>query len=66
MLKLYKNTLSILLRVIFGPGCRFTPTCSEYANEAIQKYGILKGTILATKRLSRCHPGTKPQYDPVQ
>lgn len=62
----YQNTLSILLRVLFGPGCRFTPTCSEYAKEAVDKYGITKGTWLSLKRISRCHPGTKPQHDPVQ
>lgn len=46
--------------------CRFTPTCSQYAQEAIEKYGALKGSWLALKRLLRCHPFYKGDpYDPV-
>ena len=45
--------------------CRFTPTCSEYALTAIQKYGPLKGGWLAIKRISRCHPWGGQGYDPV-
>jgi putative membrane protein insertion efficiency factor len=50
------------------PCCRFIPTCSEYALEALEKYGALKGSWLAIKRLSRCHPlhfGEYEFYDPV-
>ena len=47
------------------PCCRFTPTCSEYALEAIQKYGPVKGSWLAVKRISKCHPFHKGGYDPV-
>ena len=48
------------------PSCRFTPTCSAYAQEAINKYGALKGGFLALKRLCRCHPFYKGDpYDPV-
>lgn len=50
------------------PSCRFVPTCSEYALEAIEKYGAAKGAWLAVKRLSRCHPfhmGEHDFYDPV-
>ena len=50
------------------PCCRFIPTCSQYALEAIEKYGALKGGWLALKRLSRCHPlhfGEHEFYDPV-
>ena len=50
----------------FPARCRFTPTCSTYAFEAIQKYGALKGGFLALKRLLRCHPFYKGDwYDPV-
>ena len=50
----------------FPPVCRFSPTCSRYAREAIEKYGALKGGWLAIKRLSRCHPFYKGDYyDPV-
>ena len=50
------------------PCCRFTPTCSQYAMEAIEKYGALKGGWLALKRICRCHPfykGENQFYDPV-
>ncbi len=47
------------------PSCRFTPTCSEYALEAIRKHGPFKGTWLAVKRILRCRPGGGYGYDPV-
>lgn len=47
------------------PCCRFTPTCSRYALEAIAKYGAMKGTFLAVKRILRCHPLCRGGYDPV-
>ncbi len=46
------------------PCCRFVPTCSQYALEAIEKYGALKGSWLALKRLARCHPFHFKEYDP--
>lgn len=47
------------------PACRFTPTCSQYALEAIQKYGPFHGCVLALKRIMRCHPWNPGGYDPV-
>lgn len=47
------------------PSCRFTPTCSEYAIEAITKHGPFKGTWLAVRRVLRCRPGGGSGYDPV-
>ena len=47
------------------PTCRFTPTCSEYARQALLKYGPFKGLWLAIKRISRCHPWGGSGYDPV-
>lgn len=47
------------------PCCRFTPTCSQYAIEAITTHGALKGSILSLKRILRCHPLCKGGYDPV-
>lgn len=53
---------------MFPPRCRFIPTCSEYAMQALEKYGAAKGLWLAVKRLSKCHPfhrGEHDYYDPV-
>jgi len=56
---------SRILRLIFGPGCRFQPTCSNYAKEAVNKYGIFKGAYLGFKRVLRCNPFGGSGYDPV-
>lgn len=61
LLKTYRWTLSPLL----GPRCRFYPSCSAYAEEAIRVHGALRGGWLALKRLSRCHPGYPGGPDPV-
>lgn len=50
---------------LFPSTCRFTPTCSEYAKQAILKHGVLKGTQLSAKRFAKCHPWGKSGYDPV-
>lgn len=49
-----------------APSCRFTPTCSEYAIQALEKYGALKGSYLAIRRLLKCHPFHKGGYDPLK
>jgi len=49
-----------------APCCRFTPTCSQYALEAIDKYGAFKGTMMAVYRIIRCNPICKGGYDPVK
>lgn len=64
-MKTYKSLMSPLLEAMFGKGCIFTPTCSEYAVDAIEKYGIRQGVNYSIKRFIRCHPGTMPAYDPV-
>ncbi|MDO6434292.1 membrane protein insertion efficiency factor YidD [Flavitalea sp. BT771] len=61
LIKLYQWIISPLL----GPKCRFTPTCSQYALEALQKYGPLKGGWLALRRIVRCHPWGGHGVDPV-
>jgi len=58
----YKRHVSPLL----PPACRYTPTCSEYAVEAVERYGVLKGTVLALKRLLSCNPFSRGGYDPVR
>lgn len=50
---------------MFPSCCRFTPTCSEYALEALRKHGAVKGGMLALKRIMRCHPWGGSGYDPV-
>jgi len=61
-LRLYKTFLSPFL----PPSCRFEPSCSIYAMEAVEKYGTMRGTWLATKRILRCQPFCKGGYDPVK
>lgn len=65
LIKLYRLVFSPLLVRLFGQGCRFQPTCSEYAIDAIQKYGVFKGTRLALGRFARCHPLSKGGFDPI-
>ena len=60
-IRFYRRHISPLRK----PCCRYIPTCSEYALEAVEKYGPLKGSWLALKRLLRCHPFHKGGYDPV-
>jgi putative membrane protein insertion efficiency factor len=60
-LRFYKTRVSPLL----PPACRYTPTCSEYAMEAIEKHGVLRGGWLATRRVVSCNPFSHGGYDPV-
>lgn len=60
-IRFYRSAISPLT----PPSCRFTPTCSQYAIEAISKYGPFKGLYLAVRRLLRCHPWGGSGYDPV-
>jgi uncharacterized protein len=61
ILQIYKRWISPSL----PPSCRYVPTCSEYAMEAIDRYGVLRGGMLSAGRLLRCHPFVKGGYDPV-
>jgi putative membrane protein insertion efficiency factor len=55
----------IFLSPYWGSQCRFTPTCSHYATEALTRYGAWRGSILSIRRLSRCHPWHEGGFDPV-
>ena len=61
LLQLYKRWIS----PAFPPSCRYVPTCSEYAMEAVDRYGMWRGGMMAAWRLLRCHPLAKGGYDPA-
>jgi len=61
LLRLYKRWIS----PAFPPSCRYVPTCSEYAMEAVERYGAWRGGMMATWRVARCHPFAKGGLDPV-
>lgn len=61
LIRIYQNTFSRVM----PPSCRFTPSCSVYGYQAIEKYGLFKGGWMAVKRISRCHPWHPGGYDPV-
>lgn len=67
-----RRILTALIRVYqyaispyFAPSCRYTPTCSIYAIKSIERFGVFRGSIMAIKRVSRCHPWHEAGYDPV-
>ena len=61
-LNIYKRWLSAM----FLPACRYVPSCSEYAQEAVERYGVLRGGLKAAWRLLRCHPLARGGFDPVE
>ncbi|MBI4815481.1 MAG: membrane protein insertion efficiency factor YidD [Deltaproteobacteria bacterium] len=64
LLRGYQVSLSPLLHAVGGGGCRFHPTCSAYAIEAVRKYGALAGSYRGLRRLMRCHPLHPGGFDP--
>jgi len=61
LIRLYQRLLSPLL----GPRCRFHPTCSAYAVQALERHGVVRGSVLAARRIVRCHPLNEGGFDPV-
>ncbi|HYW05209.1 MAG TPA: membrane protein insertion efficiency factor YidD [Gammaproteobacteria bacterium] len=61
LVQAYRLVVSPLL----GPHCRYYPSCSQYASEALRRHGALRGSWLAIRRVARCHPGFPGGYDPV-
>lgn len=61
LITLYQRAISPML----PPACRFMPTCSEYAATAIERFGVGRGSLMAAKRIARCHPFCEGGYDPV-
>jgi uncharacterized protein len=59
------RTYQLFISPLLGPSCRYYPTCSEYALEAVKIHGIFKGSFLAIHRVLRCHPGCDGGHDPV-
>jgi uncharacterized protein len=62
---LYKKFVSPVLEVLFGKACRFTPSCSQYTIEALEKHGAGRGLSLGIKRFLKCHPWGGSGFDPV-
>ena len=65
IIKFYKKHISIFFEKS-GVKCKFYPTCSEYAIQAYEKYGFIKGTFLSIKRILKCNPFSKGGYDPLK
>ena len=61
LIRLYQRAISLQL----GPACRYEPSCSHYAFEAVDRHGALRGSWMAVRRLGRCHPGREGGFDPV-
>ena len=62
LIKAYRRFVSPML----PPSCRFTPSCSLYALQAVERYGLIRGSLMGGRRVLRCHPFSKGGFDPVQ
>jgi uncharacterized protein len=64
LIRVYQRTLSRLLLAVFGPVCRFEPSCSRYAVACLEGHGAFRGSLLSVKRLCKCHPFHPGGFDP--
>lgn len=62
LIKAYRRFVSPML----PPSCRFTPSCSLYTLQAVERYGLIRGSLMGARRVLRCHPFSKGGFDPVQ
>lgn len=62
LIKAYRRFVSPML----PPSCRFTPSCSLYMLQAVERYGLIRGSLMGARRVLRCHPFSKGGFDPVQ
>jgi len=65
LIRFYQRFFSKALVGLFGGGCRFSPSCSDYSYQAVKKFGVAKGTVLSLRRLSHCHPLSQGGTDPL-
>jgi putative membrane protein insertion efficiency factor len=65
VIRLYQKFVSPLIFAMTGPCCRFSPSCSQYAIEAVARHGVIRGSWYATYRIMRCQPFCQGGYDPV-
>lgn len=65
LIKKYKEYISPIFKH-YGINCKYYPTCSEYSKQAIEKYGVVKGSFLGLKRFCKCNPFSKGGYDPLK
>jgi hypothetical protein len=65
LLRTLVRVYQLLLAPLVGPRCRYLPSCSDYAAEALEQHGALRGSVLAARRLLSCHPWGGSGYDPV-
>jgi len=65
LVRAFIRAYQVVLRPVLPPACRFAPSCSEYAHQAVGTHGVWRGGVMAVRRIGRCHPWRAGGYDPV-